>query len=81
MNSSIDPVHLGKLHGNHAEENQKMIVIHLSLFQIMNLVRRYCGSKGVQEYRQEESPLTSLAVTCHLEENASHHQNIKLQTR
>ena len=31
------------------------------------------GSKGRPDCRQEEPPLTTLAATCHREENASHH--------
>ena len=41
--------------------------------QLMNLVQRYHWSKGVREYKVEEPPLDSLAVTGNLEENASHH--------
>ena len=40
---------------------------------LVNMVLRYGRSKGVRESRLEEPPLGSLAVTCHLEENASHH--------
>ena len=43
------------------------------VLRTMNLVRRYRGSKGVRNHRQEEPPLGNLAATCHWEESASHH--------
>ena len=40
---------------------------------LVNMGLRYGKSKGARVSRQEEPPLGSLAVTCHLEESASHH--------
>ena len=45
------------------------------ILHLINMGLRYLGSKGVREYRLEEPPLGSLAASCHLEENASHHDN------
>ena len=44
---------------------------------MVNMGLRYGRSKGVRAYRLEEPPLGSLAVPCHLEENASHHGRSK----
>ena len=43
------------------------------ILHLVNIVLGYNKSKGVREHRLEEPPLGILAVTCHLEESASHH--------
>ena len=44
------------------------------ILHLVNMGLRYGRSKGVRESRQEEPPLGSLALPCHLEESASHHE-------
>ena len=46
------------------------------ILHLVNMGLRYGRSKGVRAYRLEEPPLGSLAVPCHLEESASHHDHI-----
>ena len=43
------------------------------ILHLVNMGLRYGRSKGVRELRVHEPPLGNLAVPCHLEESASHH--------
>ena len=47
----------------------------------MNLSQRYHWSKGVRDRQHEDGVSGNLAVTCHLEESASHHLGHSLLQR
>ena len=49
------------------------LYVKSGLNQMMNLVTRKRGTKGVRERQLEEPPLGNPAAACHREESASHH--------
>ena len=57
----------------HRKEHQKLWGSMSRMIHLMNFSHWKLGSKGARLCRQEEPPLGSLAVACHLEESASHH--------
>ena len=63
-------------HGNGTHtigKSIKNIRRYVEMFSVDELEPEISKVKGVGAYRQEELPLASLVVTCHLEESASHH--------